>query len=287
MGRPAVLHSISVSLVRAALDEGVTLIDTAASYETESIVGSAIKGRRDRVVVSTKAMIFEEGASPVSTSRLINGSVLRTRVEKSLKALGTDYIDLLHLNGVTTAQYEHCREKLVPALVRLREEGLTRFLCMTERFVTDPKHEMLTRALSDEVWDVVMCRYNYLNQTTARTVLPAAEKQNVGVMCMYAVRGPLARPAAARALIQKLVETGEIDGRSLDQDPLAFLISEGAASSLADAAYRFCRHTPGIDVVLTGTARIICARISARSTRDPCQTACPISCAGRSQTGEP
>lgn len=70
---------------------------------------------------------------------------------------------------------------------------------------------------------------------------------------MYAVRGPLARPQAARALIEKLVRTGEIDGSALDPEPLAFLTAEGAASSLADAAYRFCRHTPGIDVVLTGT----------------------------------
>src|ERR687894_1801181 len=53
----------SVAVVKAALDEGVTIIDTAAAYGTEPIVGAAIKGVRDQVVISTKIQITKAGAA--------------------------------------------------------------------------------------------------------------------------------------------------------------------------------------------------------------------------------
>ena len=49
----------SVEVVKAALDRGVTLVDTAASYGTEEIVAAAVKGRRDKVVISTKLLIHK------------------------------------------------------------------------------------------------------------------------------------------------------------------------------------------------------------------------------------
>src|SRR6478735_7843727 len=52
----------SVGIVHAALDAGVNFIDTAAVYKTEPIVGEAIKGRRDKVVISTKGLINRPGA---------------------------------------------------------------------------------------------------------------------------------------------------------------------------------------------------------------------------------
>jgi L-galactose dehydrogenase len=244
----------SVALVRAALDQGVTLLDTAAVYGTEPIIGAAVKGRRDRVVISTKVTVFEHGTPPRGTDHLIDRKELCHRVEGSLTALGTDRVDLLHLHGVTPGQYGHCREELVPALLDLRDAGLIRFICITERFVTDQRHEMLARAIEDDCWDVVMCGFNYLNQTAARAVLPAARARDVGTLCMYAVRGPLGRPDEAGALVEKLIRRGEIDPALVDRnDPLGFLTAGGVAGSLAEAAYRFCRHQPGIDVVVTGT----------------------------------
>lgn len=246
-----------VAVVKAALDEGVTLIDTAAAYGTEPIVAAAVRGVRDRVVISTKEMVYEDGTSPLGTEHLIDPAELRRRLEQSLKTLQTDYVDLFHLHGIMPAQYDHCREMLVPALLDFKREGLIRFTCITERFLHDPKHEMMQSALADDYWDVVMCGYNYLHQGAAELVLPAARKQDVGTLCMYAVRGPLGNPELATALVHKLVGTGEIDPATIDaDDPLGFMTANGAAHSLADAAYRFCRHTPGIDVVVTGTGSI-------------------------------
>lgn len=86
-------------LVDICLDAGLTLFDTADIYSNgvaEEILGQAIKGRRDQVLISTKAT-FRAGKGPndVGSSRF---HLLRS-VEASLKRLGTDYIDLFQLHG--------------------------------------------------------------------------------------------------------------------------------------------------------------------------------------------
>ena len=71
---------------------------------------------------------------------------------------------------------------------------------------------------------------------------------------MFAVRGPLANRRTAEELVHLLIKRGEIDPASYEaNDPLSFLTSAGVAKSLSEAAYRFCRHAPGIDVTITGT----------------------------------
>jgi aryl-alcohol dehydrogenase-like predicted oxidoreductase len=257
-------------VVKAALDEGVNLIDTAAVYGTEPIVGAAVRNCRDRVFLSTKGIVYAAGTSPNCTEHLIDGHELRRRLEASLSALQTDYLDLFHLHGITPGQYPHCREVLVPALEDFRAEGLIRFTCITERFLTDQRHAMLAAALADDFWDVVMCGFNYINQTAASTILPEAERRDVGTLCMYAVRGPLGDPSRARGMVEKLVASGEVEAAAVDaDDPLGFLTADGVAHSLADAAYRFCAHTPGIDVVVTGTGSIDHLRENVRSINAP------------------
>jgi L-galactose dehydrogenase len=68
---------------------------------------------------------------------------------------------------------------------------------------------------------------------------------------MFAVRRALTRPEVLRDVVRELVASGAVDGKALDQkDPLGFL------GDVRDAAYRFCAHEPGIDVVLTGTGSV-------------------------------
>ncbi|HTJ56479.1 MAG TPA: aldo/keto reductase [Devosiaceae bacterium] len=242
----------SVALVRAALDLGINFIDTAANYGTEPIVGAAIKGRRDEVVVSTK--IAPTHSMDGSAAELITATELRERVELSLARLETDHIDILHLHGVGADQYDYCRDELAPELIRLREAGKLRFLGITERFGRDTSHAVLQQALRDDIWDVFMVGYNLLNQTAAKDILPGARARNIGTMCMFAVRGGLANESRARPLIDDLIGRGEIDRTSIDPtDPFGFLVEDGRKIPLAEAAYRFCRHASGIDVVLTGT----------------------------------
>jgi L-galactose dehydrogenase len=180
----------SVALVQAALDQGISLIDTAAAYGTEEVVGAAVRGRRDGVVLSTKEQIHKAGSDAVGTG-LIDGAELARRVEASLARLAVDHIDILHLHAVCTHQYDHCRHELVPALLQLREAGKIRFLGITERFASETGHTMLERALEDDVWDVLMVGYNLVNQTARHRVLPTARERDLAVLCMFAVREAL------------------------------------------------------------------------------------------------
>ena len=243
----------SIALVRRALDEGVTLLDTAAAYGTEEIVGAAIAGRRDAVVVSTKAAITVDPKS----AELIGPDELIRRVEGSLRRLGIDCIDILHLHGVADSRYDYSRDVLLPALAQLREAGKIRFTDITEVFNAEPTHAMLDRATRDAAFDVVMVGFNLLNQTALRSVLPQARANGIGTLCMFAVRGPLGRLELANALVAKLVEQGEVDPADIDpQDSLGFLLDPGVAQTLSEAAYRYCRHTPGLDVVIAGTGKL-------------------------------
>ena len=242
----------SVALVQAAIDAGVTLIDTAAVYGTEGIIGEAIRGRRDGLVISTKTSINLHAHD--DATEMVDGAGLVARVEERLTALGIDCIDILHLHALRLEQVDYTMAELAPALIRLREAGKVRFFGLTERFVHDATHRMLLRAAQEDFWDVFMPGFNMVNQTALAELLPATTARGIGTLCMFAVRGPLGSLEGANALISRLVESGEVDPDGLDPaNPLGFLLAPGVADSMAEAAYRFCRHTPGIDVVITGT----------------------------------
>jgi L-galactose dehydrogenase len=243
----------SVAVVQRAVDLGVTFIDTARAYGTEEIVGAALAGRRrDEVVVSSKSQVGgREGAGPIAPS------ALRESVELSLRRLQTDHIDVFHLHGVPLRLYDHCRTELVPELERLRDEGKVRFLAISEGFGGDTGHEMLQVAVGDDCWDVMMVGFHLLNPSARDRVFHATRAKAIGVLIMFAVRRALSDPVELRRVVAELVERGEVDGSDVDlDDPLGFLVTEGHASSVVEAAYRFARHEPGADVVLTGTGSI-------------------------------
>jgi len=251
-------------LVREALALGVNFIDTAEGYGTEEVVGRGIQGTlRDDVVISTKAGVHWK-------ERRSTAFEFRDRVDACLTRLRTDHVDVFHLHGVSADDYAYAVSELLPALCAMKEEGKVRFIGITETFGTDPGHIMLSQAVLDDFWDVVMVGFNLLNQSARARVLAATIKQNVGTLCMFAVRRALSRPEALRELMANLVGRGLLDQQSFDPvDPLGFLISEGGAESLPDAAYRFCRYEPGMDVILSGTSTVDHLRQNAASLGRP------------------
>ncbi|PHQ70469.1 MAG: aldo/keto reductase [Sneathiella sp.] len=246
----------SVAVVSAAIDMGVNFIDTAAAYGTEEIVGKAIRGKRDQVVLSTKIPVVPSGDNSLGDT-LVAPSDFKRGVEASLKRLGTEAIDILHLHGVAPNQYAQCVQDHVPVLQELRAEGKIRFLGLTERFIVDPQHAMMMQALKDDYWDVIMAGFNMINQSARQRVLAATRDKNIGTLIMFAVRRALGNKDELRAVVRQLVAEGVVDASLLDlEDPLDFLVNSGDARSVIDAAYRYCRHEPGAHVTLTGTGRI-------------------------------
>jgi aryl-alcohol dehydrogenase-like predicted oxidoreductase len=132
----------AVSAIHAALDAGVNLIDTAPMYgfgRSEELVGRAIRGRRDRVVLATKCGLrwdtdrgvfffaadekgrTEQGAHRVH--RYLGAASIRQELETSLRRLGTDHVDLYqtHWQDPTTPL-----EEVVDTLLALKREGKIR-----------------------------------------------------------------------------------------------------------------------------------------------------------------
>ncbi|MHA1106304.1 MAG: aldo/keto reductase [Promethearchaeota archaeon] len=238
----------SVALIRHALDNGVNIIDTSEYYRTERIVGEAIKGYdRESLILSTKKSVWQSLA-PENIEKSLN---------KSLKSLGTDYIDLYHLHAVLPEDYDKIVSESIPTLQKLQDEGKIRFLGITERFDVDFRHDMLQNALQDDYWDVMMVGFNILNQTARELIFPNTTKKNIGTLIMFPVRLALSRAERLKDIIAELIKSGQLNTSDIDtNNPLEFLIYDRGAKTLIDAAYRFCRYEPGADVILSGTGDI-------------------------------
>jgi aryl-alcohol dehydrogenase-like predicted oxidoreductase len=160
-------------LVRFAFEMGINFFDTAPAYgESEAILGEALKEvPRDMVIIATKF-------SPI----------LIETVERSLKRLHTDIIDLLQFHIVTPDLYRKATESLMPTLENLKEQGKFRFLGITESTTRDRDHEMLGMALEDDIFDTIMVAYGPMNPTAEVNILRTAGEKEVGVLCVASVR---------------------------------------------------------------------------------------------------
>ena len=242
----------SIDVVRTALELGVNFLDTAEVYGTEEIVGKAIRGvARDQIVISTKTNPrnkFAAGSPLRSAEELIES------LDQSLKRLGVETIDVFHLHGVPPGSYRDVADRFVPPLLRERDKGKFKHLGITETSPGDPDKIMLPQALKDDFFDVIMVGYHMMHQQARDRVFPLTLKQNVGVLIMFAVRVLFSTPGRLQETLRKLAATGELpEDLANDPEPLGFLLHDQGAHSIIDAAYRFCRHEPGSDVVLFGT----------------------------------
>jgi len=259
----------AAGIVKTAYDAGVNFFDTAAAYGTEGAVGQGLAGvPRDSYVISTKYP-YKRGAD----WRKDGAAGLLASLDNSLRELRTGYVDVYHLHGVVLEDYADARDVLLPAMLKAKEQGKIRYLGITELFGTDTSHEMMKKAVPDDLFDVVMVGYNIINPSAAKTVFPVAAERNTGVLCMFAVRSALSNPGKLAETLALIAERGQGgEGLRVSEDALDFLVSGGpdaAAATVMEAAYRFCRHTRPIHVVLTGTGSADHLRDNLRSIAAP------------------
>ncbi|MFK3780258.1 aldo/keto reductase [Agrobacterium sp. NPDC089420] len=175
----------SIAAIEASIDAGISLIDTAPAYGmglAETIVGKAIAGRRDKVVLVTKCGLvwhgnegtyfFDQGGKPVH--RYLGAASIRHEVEESLKRLGTDYIDhyVTHWQDATTPIAE-----TVDALLRLKEEGKIRSIGASNVSPGDLAAYIATGAL-----DAIQEEYSMAKRDIETTLLPPCRKNSVSVL---------------------------------------------------------------------------------------------------------
>ncbi len=167
-------------LVDIALEAGVNLFDSADIYSqgrSEEILGKAIAGRRDQVLISTKATFrFGEGPNNVGSSR----HHLIRQVEGSLKRLGTDYIDLFQLHGFDA---QTPVEETLSTLNDLVTAGKIRYLGVSN---FSGWHLMKSLAVSDRYgWSRYVAHqayYSLIGRSYEWELMPLGLDQKVGAM---------------------------------------------------------------------------------------------------------
>ncbi len=255
----------SRQLVHRALDLGINFFDTSAAYgDSEQRLGQALRGiPRDQYVLATKFVPV-----PPGSDTLIGPDAVVDSVETSLRHLRVEWVDIMQFHGVAPAQYRAVVETLLPAALRLQEQGKCRFLGISETYSGDPRHQTLPQVLQDDAFDTVMVGYNLLSPGV-EALLPACQRQDVGVICMVAVRRALSRPDYLLERLDDAGRRGVIDRGLLPAtDPLGWLL-KGDVASLPAAAYKYVAAHPAIGTVLTGTSRVSHLEANVRAILGP------------------
>jgi aryl-alcohol dehydrogenase-like predicted oxidoreductase len=174
----------STATIHRALDLGITLLDTADIYGpfiNEELVGQAIAGRRDEVVLATKFGIVRDPANP--SARGVDGrpEYVRRSCEASLRRLGTDHIDLYYQHRVDP---DTPIEETVGAMAELVSAGKVRYLGLSE---AGP--QTIRRAHAVHPISALQTEYSIWARQPEAEVLPAVRELGIG----FVAYSPLGR----------------------------------------------------------------------------------------------
>ncbi len=168
----------------ACRDEGITLIDTAECYgdhTSERLIGGAIARDREKWVVATKFGHKFFGHLQRSDERSPKDAVMQ--LEASLKALRTDYVDLLQYHSIADAEFDNA--ELQQALIKLKQQGKVRHIGNSIRGNGDDHQTRRSEAAQVEVLQVI---YNRLDRRPETRDFPYAMEHKLGILA----RVPLA-----------------------------------------------------------------------------------------------
>jgi aryl-alcohol dehydrogenase-like predicted oxidoreductase len=192
----------SIAVVHRAVDLGITFIDSSDMYgwgHNESLLGRALKGRRDRVILATK---FGQVQSPDGKGNLVDGSpaYVARACDASLKRLGMDVIDVYFQHRVDP---KVPIEDTVGAMTRLIEQGKVRYLALSEAAPST-----IRRAHAVHPMSAVQSEYSLLYRNPAEETLPTCRELGIS----YIAYSPLGR-GFLTGRFQQLTDIAEDDRR--------------------------------------------------------------------------
>lgn len=250
----------SIRILHYALDKGITFIDTANTYtgtQSEEIIGEAFEGRRDQVIIATKAgMRRGEGPNSFGTSR----HHILNEVEGSLRRLRTDYIDLyqMHIYDPNTPLEETLR-----ALDDLITSGKVRYIGASNysawqmmKALSISEREHLAKFVS------IQPGYSLADRSIERELIPFCIDQGIGIIPYY--------PLAGGILTGKYSGGAVPAGSHLDKNPnfakrlsearvalgeqVSMLAAEiGTTATVLSLAWLM--HQPMVSTVIAGATR--------------------------------
>lgn len=163
------------AVIRKAIDLGVNNIDTARRYmdgQNEEIVAKAVGDQRKELIITTKI--------PPTTPEQMTADV-----EASLKALNSDYIDILLLHSLKR-ESDLKNEDWLNFLQKVKKEGKVRFVGFSTHNNMDA---LLTANLQEKFYDVILTVYNFKSGETLRSAIAAAAQADIGIIAMKTQAG--------------------------------------------------------------------------------------------------
>jgi aryl-alcohol dehydrogenase-like predicted oxidoreductase len=249
-------HDECIRIIHKALDFGINFIDTADRYsrgESEEIVGKALKGRRDNIVLATKVH------GPMGDDPNQQGNSRRwimRAVEASLRRLQTDHIDLYQIHRPSP---ETDIEETLSALTDLIRAGKVRTIGSS----TFPASEIVQAQWVAERRGLARFRteqppYSILNRSTEREVLPVCQNYGMGTLVWsplakgmltgrYRKGQPLPDSLRVKAFPEQMA-----DARNLDAVERLLPIAEAAGLSLTHLGMAFVMAHPGVTSAILG-----------------------------------
>jgi len=169
----------SLASIRRAVDLGVTFFDTADVYgrgRSERLVGQALQGKRDQVILATKVGLWESGGD--RPNAYTNPKMILDQCEESLRRLGTDVIDVYQCH----LWWDENTEVFLEAFEQLRRQGKIRAYGVSTNEIDHLRH--FDR---EGTCGVIQVDYSILNRSAEKEVLPYCVDHNIGVI----LKGPL------------------------------------------------------------------------------------------------
>ncbi len=216
-GKEVVNRDLAIPMIHRAFEGGLTYIDTAVGYcneDSQRAVGAALKGWRDKVVLSTKNHYYGE-----------DEAAWWKNLENSLERLDVDYIDIYNHHGINWERYVNDVEPRVSKwMLKAKDQGLIRHICTSFH----DSNEALMKLVDTGYVESITLQYNLLYRDLEEGIAYAKEK-NVGIVVMGPVAG------------------GRLAGPS---DVLTGLVP--GIERVPELALRFVLSNPNVTVALSG-----------------------------------
>jgi aryl-alcohol dehydrogenase-like predicted oxidoreductase len=238
IGYEHVSMTIAKKLLNEALEAGVNVFDTAECYaSSEELVGEALEKRRKDFYLLTKCGHEKGWSYPDWRPE----SLLRS-IQRSLKRLKTDHVDLVQLHSCSEAELR--KGSVIEALKRARELGYTRYIGYSG------DNQAALYAVECGAFDTLQTSVSIADQEALDLFLPLAQKHNIGVIA----KRPIANVAWRNGNRPPSDTYGRPYWERLQKLKYEFL--QGALKNTVATALRFTLSAPGVHTVIVGTTKL-------------------------------